>query len=124
LKNQDAAVLVALGIGLAIVMPFHVITAHFAKRPVFDELLVPVFISAALAALPFLTLAGKMLYDKVTWVIGVALIVPAWVFLLYTAVSYQLSGDSSGVGGEALIILVWPILVTIICVRLGRWRSQ
>jgi hypothetical protein len=85
---------------------------------------VPVFISAALAALPFLTLAGKMLYDKVTWVIGVALIVPAWVFLLYTAVSYQLSGDSSGVGGEALIILVWPILVTIICVRLGRWRSQ
>lgn len=124
MKKQDAAVLVALGIGLAIVMPFHVITAHFARRPVLDETLVPVFISAALAALPFLTLAGKMLYDKVTWVIGVALIVPAWVFLLYTAVSSQLSGDTSGVGGEALIILVWPILVTIVCVRLARWRAQ
>lgn len=124
MKRQDTAVLVALSIGLAIVVPFHAITAHFAKRPVFSERLVPVFISAALAALPFLTFAGKMLYDKLTWAVGVALIVPAWLFLLYTAVSYQMRGDTSGVGGEALITLVWPILVTIICVRLARWRSQ
>jgi hypothetical protein len=124
LKKQDAAVLVAPGTGLAVVLPFHVLTAHYARRPVFDETLVPVFISAALAALPFLTLAGKMLYDKVTWAIGVALTVPAWLFLLYNAVSYQMRDDTSGVGGEGLIILVWPILVTIICVRLARWRSQ
>jgi hypothetical protein len=61
LKKQDVAVLVAVGIGLSIVMPFHVITAHFARRPVLDETLGPVFISALLAALPFLALASKML---------------------------------------------------------------
>jgi hypothetical protein len=60
----------------------------------------------------------------VTWVTGVALTVPAWVFFLYTSVSYQLRGDTSGVGGEAAIMLVWPFVVTVTCIRLTRWRSR
>lgn len=124
MKKQDTAVLVAVGIGLAIAAPVYVTLKLVAGRSVLGEELVHLFVHAALIAMPFLILAGKMLYDKLTWAVGVALIVPAQALFLYAGVRYQLSGDTSGVGGEVAVLLVWPFLVTFACVRLASWRSR
>jgi hypothetical protein len=123
-KKQDTAVLVAVGIGLAIAAPVYVTLALVSGRSVLGQELMMLFVHAALIAMPFLILAGKMFYDKLTWVAGVVLIVPAWALFLYAGVRYQLSGDTSGVGGEAAVVLVWPFLVSFACVRLAHWRAR
>lgn len=117
------AALVALLIGLAVVAPvyavFHVVTG----RSVLEEEPELLLIHAAMAAMPFLILAGKNLYDRPTWIAGVVLTIPAWALYLYAGLRYHWSKDTSGVGGEAAILLVWPFAVSIIRVRLGRFRS-
>ena len=124
MKKQDAAVLVAVGIGLAIASPVYLTLALVAGRSVLGQDLITLFVQTALVAIPFLVLAGKMVYDKLTWAVGVVLTVPAWAFFLYIGVRYQLSGDTSGVGGEAAVLLVWPFVVSFACVRLAQWRSR
>ena len=124
LDRQGWATLIALAIGLGVVVPFHTVFELVTGRSVFagePELLL---VHSAMVAMPFLILAGKNLYDKVAWATGVALTLPAWVLLLYEGIRYNLSGDNSGVGGAAFLIVLWPILVTLLCVRLGRARSR
>ena len=123
-KSQNIATLVALLIGLVIVAPVYLIFDFVTGRSVFEEEPELLFIHAATAAMPFLILAGMKLYDRPTWIAGFALTIPAWALYLYSGLRYHWSNDNSGVGGEAAILLVWPFVISFICVRLGRYRSR
>ena len=124
LKLQNRAALVAVLIGLGIVAPVYVVFHVVTGRSLLQEEPGLLFIHAAMAAMPFLILTGKNLYDRLTWIVGVALTLPAWALYLYAGLRYHWSKDTSGVGGEAAILLVWPFIVSLICVWLGRSRRR
>jgi hypothetical protein len=123
-KRQNIATLVALLIGLGIIAPVYATFDFVTGRSVLNEEPELLVVHVAMAAMPFLILAGKNLYDWLAWIAGVALTISAWALYLYAGLRYHWSKDASGVGGEAAIVLIWPFIVSFICVRIARSRAH
>ncbi len=82
----------------------------------------------ALVAAPFVVLALAEIKSKLPWLVGLALTLSFWGYVLYRGVSYQWNPDGSGADiGLGILAIFSPLPITLICVAVHlaekRWRS-
>jgi hypothetical protein len=104
----------ALGIGIGVVAAESILFSLLTGRPlVFAADVAP--INAIEAAAPFVVLA-LLRARLLPWLIGLALTLAAWGWLLFEGVSYQWHPDGSGADiGLGLIMIAAPIWITAPC---------
>ena len=76
----------------------------------------------ALTAAPFCLLAFQEIYERRAWIVAVALTLLFWVVVLADAVIRQGKGGANI--GLGLLMLVWPVVVTLGAMASVRRRSD
>lgn len=107
----------AIGIGIAVVALEAVLFTLLTGRPIsFAMDVEPV--KALIAAIPFLILAFLGARTLLPWLLGLALTLAAWTYVLVDGVTYQWHPDGSGanIGLGILMILIVPPVISVACV--------
>ena len=85
-------------------------------------------IQMVIVAAPFVVLALADIKFKLPWLVGLALTLSFWGYVLYDGVSYQWYPDGSGANiGLGLLGLASPLLISVVCIAVylaeRKWRS-
>ena len=76
-------------------------------------------VDALLASVPFIAVARTGTVRKAPWLVGLALTVALWGYLLYEGVSYQWHPDGTSATGAALgfgfVLLASTFFITAVC---------
>ena len=114
--NKGRMVLLALGIGLAVVGLTSLGFSAATGRPLEGSLEIYLF-QLTIVSLPFLVLAMGGVRARRPWLVGLLLTGALWGYYLFEGIRYQLSGDRSGANiGLGLLLLASPLLISIACI--------
>jgi hypothetical protein len=76
----------------------------------------PIIFESALVSIPFIAIALTGTLRKAPWLVGLALTLALWGYILYEGVTYQWYPDGTGANiGLGLILLASPVFITAIC---------
>ena len=80
-----------------------------------------------MVAAPFGVLSLGRVHERTPWLVGLALTAAFWGYYLFEGISYQLSGDRSGVDfGLAFLMMLSPVVIaacSLGAAKLTRQRS-
>jgi hypothetical protein len=125
LCHHPLLIAIAICIGIGIAGTSTVLFNQALGRPVVIDEPVVFGINALLIALPFLALSSQEKQHAVPWLVGLVSSASLAWWWLQKGVAYQRNPDGSGVDiGGAIIMLLSPFVITVVCLLLDRQLSS
>lgn len=125
LQRQDKAILLAIGVGFAIVVPSFGAMELATGEPFLSGMYAFTIMFSLFAAVPFIVLAAKDITSRAAWSVGAALTASIWGYYVYEGIEYRSSGAATGVDFvAAAIFTLSPLYISLICVWIGKWSRR
>jgi hypothetical protein len=117
--------IIAVTIGVIVVVGDALVFGYLLGRPADFSDPDVLIINTVLTAIPFLILAYRGSRRLIPWLAGLGMTVGLWWHALQKGVAYQRAPDGSGVDmGLALLVLVSPAIIAVICVAIDEALRQ